>query len=1191
VGWEPTLLVVPFILTALGALYLAGEAWRRSRSSGSLSYALLMLVIVVWLLTSSASLLSVLPEQKIFWAKATYFGVAWLATLWFTFALEYFYPNNRFLESAGWALWIIPSATVLIVATNELHGWMWSEIIPAPGGSGALLYQRSVWFYVFFVYSYALLAAGMAVMIRAITSFRMIHRRQVVALILGMALPWLANISYAVGWIPQTSIDLTPFAFSIGGILYTFGLFRLRLFDPVPRAREFILEQIGEGYLALDSQDTILDINPSARRLLRLDDKSLSGQPAAEILSGWPALVGLLRSTTQTRVELEVQDEPAHFLEASLSPWYTRKKRYVGRILTLYDVTRRKHVEERLRDSEELYRLLVHTSPDGITRIDEDCRITFASPQVLDLLRVENPQRLIGEKAMDWVHPEDRRLVEEQLSRNTSARPSSATYRLVRSDRTTFWGEVMATVMLNERGQARGTQLTIRDVTERIKLELRLKINLEQQRFINDLLQILYHPHDLLSALGEVLEQTGIYTHTSRIYLCRDSQDGQETFIELEWCGENAKPRAHEAPFVRYSAIPTWRRFMEIRGMVLAPSTEILPQLLSLEALMGDLNLVSIERNQTVPHDIADFMTIWDISSLAAFPIYGSEERLYGFLGFDDCGQVRAWSGEELTLMWNVCKIVSSAVAQMQVEEEERRQRAMTEALQDTAHALNSTLNSEEVLDRILANLEKVAQYDAASIAMVDEEGIVSFVRWRGYNENGTAWMQDNKIPLGARETYTQMAASGEPTLIRDTWLDRTWRGQEEFRWIRSYAGVPIQIKGKVAGFINLDSAQPDFFTPEIAGRLRVFADQAAVAIDNARLYHSAQQRADEMSILYRIGLTLTSGLEMNDVLAGLFEQCRQVLPIDVFYVSLYNEGTKVIDHGLFYKEGEFLEIQPRKIDTQPSLGGAVILERRTIYLPDTLQPDLTGRYQILRLGGSPARSYVGVPLIVLNQVVGVMSMQSLQPNAYSPEQIRLFETIATQAAIVVQNARLYDQMRQMAITDTVTGLFNRRHFSAQGQGEVERARRYNRALSVLMVDIDHFKIVNDTYGHNAGDLVLQAVARVCRQALRVTDIVGRWGGEEFTIVLPEADVHGAVLIGERIRRMMEETQVEIAEGKHIRVTVCVGVATLSPDCDGLERIVNCADYAMYQAKQAGRNRVETFKGELTAVLGPDGAR
>jgi diguanylate cyclase (GGDEF)-like protein len=157
-----------------------------------------------------------------------------------------------------------------------------------------------------------------------------------------------------------------------------------------------------------------------------------------------------------------------------------------------------------------------------------------------------------------------------------------------------------------------------------------------------------------------------------------------------------------------------------------------------------------------------------------------------------------------------------------------------------------------------------------------------------------------------------------------------------------------------------------------------------------------------------------------------------------------------------------------------------------------------------------------------------------------------------------------------------MTGLFNRRHFSELGQVEVERAVRYQRGLGVLMVDIDLFKRVNDTLGHRAGDAVLQAVSRMCRAQLRSSDIIGRYGGEEFAIVLPESSEERARAVAERIRASIEATPIDTPNGP-AQVTISLGLALLSPTDNDLELLLDSADRAMYEAKQAGRNRVQVY--------------
>ncbi len=165
-------------------------------------------------------------------------------------------------------------------------------------------------------------------------------------------------------------------------------------------------------------------------------------------------------------------------------------------------------------------------------------------------------------------------------------------------------------------------------------------------------------------------------------------------------------------------------------------------------------------------------------------------------------------------------------------------------------------------------------------------------------------------------------------------------------------------------------------------------------------------------------------------------------------------------------------------------------------------------------------------------------------------------------------------ELTRQAHLDYLTGLYNRRHFMEQGEKELSRAIRYNTPLSVLMLDIDFFKNVNDTHGHQVGDIVLQELAKICRSTLRQVDIAGRLGGEEFAILLPEAEAKEALEVAERLRETVAKMDVVIPTGLPIHFTVSIGVTTLDKKNINLDILINQADKALYQAKETGRNRV-----------------
>jgi diguanylate cyclase (GGDEF)-like protein len=183
-------------------------------------------------------------------------------------------------------------------------------------------------------------------------------------------------------------------------------------------------------------------------------------------------------------------------------------------------------------------------------------------------------------------------------------------------------------------------------------------------------------------------------------------------------------------------------------------------------------------------------------------------------------------------------------------------------------------------------------------------------------------------------------------------------------------------------------------------------------------------------------------------------------------------------------------------------------------------------------------------------------------------------ETLLRQAFMVLESAWLYRQIARISVTDGLTGLTNVRHFREQTQREHSRARRHNDPYAVLMMDIDHFKKVNDVHGHPVGDIVLREMAAIFRDAVRLTDLPARYGGEEFVVFLPRTRLPEAAIVGERIREAVER-KAFAAPSPMIRCTVSIGIADYLPGTEGTEKnVIGRADQALYSAKRGGRNRV-----------------
>jgi diguanylate cyclase (GGDEF)-like protein len=222
------------------------------------------------------------------------------------------------------------------------------------------------------------------------------------------------------------------------------------------------------------------------------------------------------------------------------------------------------------------------------------------------------------------------------------------------------------------------------------------------------------------------------------------------------------------------------------------------------------------------------------------------------------------------------------------------------------------------------------------------------------------------------------------------------------------------------------------------------------------------------------------------------------------------------------------------------------------------------------------AATALAVPVRLRARLLGVLALYGRHVSwPFNEDDVDMLETLAHQAEIAVDNALLYDDASRLSITDGLTGLWNRRHFELQATTELARSRRFSEPLGMLMIDVDHFKSVNDEHGHQAGDAVLIEVATRLTQVTREVDLVARYGGEEFGVLLPKTDVKGARVLAERIRTAMGGEGFPV-DGATLAVTVSIGAAVHPDHGDSLDALLAAADVALYRAKAAGRNRVES---------------
>ncbi|MCG8480828.1 MAG: diguanylate cyclase [Spirochaetales bacterium] len=329
------------------------------------------------------------------------------------------------------------------------------------------------------------------------------------------------------------------------------------------------------------------------------------------------------------------------------------------------------------------------------------------------------------------------------------------------------------------------------------------------------------------------------------------------------------------------------------------------------------------------------------------------------------------------------------------------------------------------------------------------------------------------------------------------------------------------------------------------------------------------QQQYEELETLRQVIAVIGSSLDMEETVSRILEQTRRVIPYDTATVQILDGGYLRVVGGTGFEDISRIVNLRFPYPEKGSLSTRAIREKRPCYSHD-LANDFPAFVQPTK--EATIQSWMGMPLIRRGEVIGLLATDSLKSNAYSERHLRLAATIADHIAIALENARLHDQTYQLAMSDPLTGAGSRRRFQVEGRLLYENAVRTEHPIAVAMLDADHFKEVNDRYGHEVGDQVLRRIAAICFRELRSTDLFARFGGEEFVIVFPDATCRQAYAASERICRHVREIDHPDVDWS---VTVSIGVACETPNAGrGFDTLVRRADDAMYMSKDAGRNRV-----------------
>lgn len=342
------------------------------------------------------------------------------------------------------------------------------------------------------------------------------------------------------------------------------------------------------------------------------------------------------------------------------------------------------------------------------------------------------------------------------------------------------------------------------------------------------------------------------------------------------------------------------------------------------------------------------------------------------------------------------------------------------------------------------------------------------------------------------------------------------------------------------------------------------------------RTNRTLEHLVKDLSLIYEIGQEVNSVIDLDALYENITSTLKKYLKINEFAILIFDEKKETLHVKVASGFVDNDAIMRTVFRRGEGISGTVADTGKRIYVKDTTLEDRFLHYKGERK--IEKSSFLSAPLIFKNEVLGIINFGRPGIGSFSFSDIKMLTLVAGHVALSIANARLYTRTRELSVKDELTQVYNRRHFQHMLQMEWKRAVRFFRDLSLIMIDVDHFKSYNDGFGHLEGDVVLKQIGQILQRNLREVDTVARFGGEEFVLLLPDTDKHGAIAVAEKIRHLTEQYRFTTQDHKPTRlITISAGIATYPDDVSEMDDLIDHADIALYRAKEGGRNQVICF--------------
>lgn len=525
------------------------------------------------------------------------------------------------------------------------------------------------------------------------------------------------------------------------------------------------------------------------------------------------------------------------------------------------------------------------------------------------------------------------------------------------------------------------------------------------------------------------------------------------------------------------------------------------------------------------------------------------------------------YSERDLDVLLPIAAQIAPAIANARLFETATRSNRELSALHSVAAAVSGSLEIEDIANSCLDAVAEVFEWDGLALVVWGTSKDAPTLRiFRGSCRGLPAALAEaENSPM-----IMQAFHSGAKLVVNDISEHPQWAYLCDKAKSKSVINLPVKHKDEVFGLLCLVGSGQERFRQEDVKLLEAICNQIGIGIARSRLYSEVNRRASEFRALLELGKDISASLDLDLILKSAVEHARLLLGSDVSFLCLTSpsgEEMKVaMEAGTTTDKMRDFAVAIGEYSSAFDVPFVV----DDVSCAEFIDPKLS---QVLNEEG--LRSMLTVPLLMDGELLGVLHVANREKTKFSDDDVTLLAAFANQAAIAIRNAQLHKEVKQLAVTDGLTSLHNHRYFYQRLTEEFDRAMRFKRPLSVIFIDVDDLKAINDSYGHIQGDAVLREMGGLVKSTVRTTDIVARYGGDELAVILPETTTEEAVMIGHRLQEKIRAH--DFLGAAKAKVTISLGIASLDDRVGGALDLVRCADVATYKAKMLGKSRLYVF--------------